>query len=302
MNTVIMVAGPVIGSLIGYVTNYIAVKMLFRPLRPIKIGKFRIPFTPGIFPKRKEQLAQALGKAVGNNLLTSKDVENLFLSENMKQKVVGQIGNSLFAEDERHTVQKLLSGYFQEDGYQTIKEQLENMLCAKIIAGLSQVDLASIIVQESARAIREKARNTLLAMMVNDKLIAALTTPVGEKVETYIRDNAPQSIRTIVRAEIETFEEQPLGTLVRKIGLQEESFLEMAEKVYVEFIQNKISGFIQQFDIAGTVEQKVNAMDVLEIEKLVFSVMKHELNAIVNLGALIGFVIGLLNIFVLYLQ
>lgn len=39
-------------------------------------------------------------------------------------------------------------------------------------------------------------------------------------------------------------------------------------------------------------------MDVMEIEKLTLSVMKHELDEIVNLGALIGFIIGILNIFI----
>ena len=39
-------------------------------------------------------------------------------------------------------------------------------------------------------------------------------------------------------------------------------------------------------------------MDVMELENMVLSVMKKELNTIVNLGALIGFVIGILNIFI----
>lgn len=45
---------PLLGCLIGYVTNSLAVKMLFRPYRPLRIGKFRIPFTPGMIPKDKE--------------------------------------------------------------------------------------------------------------------------------------------------------------------------------------------------------------------------------------------------------
>ena len=43
-------------------------------------------------------------------------------------------------------------------------------------------------------------------------------------------------------------------------------------------------------------EQKINGMDVQEVERLVLSVMKRELNAVVNLGALIGFIIGLINL------
>lgn len=69
MNIVSLLAGPVIGGVIGYFTNYIAVKMLFRPKTAIKIGSFTVPFTPGIIPKRKPALARAIGQAVGNNLV-----------------------------------------------------------------------------------------------------------------------------------------------------------------------------------------------------------------------------------------
>ena len=43
-------------------------------------------------------------------------------------------------------------------------------------------------------------------------------------------------------------------------------------------------------------EEKVNQMDVLEVEEVLLGIMKKELNAVVNLGAVIGFVIGLLNL------
>ena len=48
--------------------------------------------------------------------------------------------------------------------------------------------------------------------------------------------------------------------------------------------------------IAKVVEEKVNGMDVLEVENVLMSIMKKELNAVINLGALIGFIIGLLNL------
>ena len=54
-----------------------------------------------------------------------------------------------------------------------------------------------------------------------------------------------------------------------------------------------------KIDIAAVVEDKINRMDVREFEKLVLSVMKKELQAVVNLGALIGFVIGLINLLAL---
>lgn len=53
---------------------------------------------------------------------------------------------------------------------------------------------------------------------------------------------------------------------------------------------------IGDMDVAGMVEKKINEMDVAQFEELVLSVMKKELNAIVNLGALIGLVIGAINL------
>jgi uncharacterized membrane protein YheB (UPF0754 family) len=296
MNIINILAGPIIGSMIGYVTNYIAVKMLFRPLHPIKIGNFRLPFTPGIFPKRKEQLAKALGKAVGNNLLTGEDIENMFLTEEMKEKVITEIGNLLCTEE--YTIKNLLAAYFQQDDYVRGKTQLEKLICEKIVSGISKLDLGKIIARESGRVIKEKTQGTMLALLVNDKLIASLATPMGEKIETYIKENGREIIRPIVNKEIEILENRPIGDLVREVDIDKEQLLGMFDKIYTEFIRKKVAGFIKQFDIAGVVEQKVNDMDVLEIEELVFSVMKKELNAIVNLGALIGLLIGTLNIFI----
>ena len=55
---------------------------------------------------------------------------------------------------------------------------------------------------------------------------------------------------------------------------------------------------MKQLDIQGLVEEKINQMDVLELEKLVLTIMKKELDTIVNLGALVGFILGAVNIFI----
>ncbi len=61
----------VIGAAIGGLTNLLAIKMLFRPYRPITIGSWRLPFTPGLIPKRHNELAIQLGKMVVDYLLTA---------------------------------------------------------------------------------------------------------------------------------------------------------------------------------------------------------------------------------------
>ncbi len=61
---------PLLGAIIGYVTNSIAIKMLFRPLREIRVAGVRVPLTPGIIPKQRHELAQSIGRMVSNQLLT----------------------------------------------------------------------------------------------------------------------------------------------------------------------------------------------------------------------------------------
>jgi len=62
----------VLGALIGYVTNYIAVRMLFRPYRAVKIGSRTLPFTPGVIPKNKKRIAKACGAAVESSLFSGR--------------------------------------------------------------------------------------------------------------------------------------------------------------------------------------------------------------------------------------
>ena len=52
---------------------------------------------------------------------------------------------------------------------------------------------------------------------------------------------------------------------------------------------------MSHIDIASFIEDKVNSMDIDELERLIMTVMKNELNTIVSLGALVGGIIGLLS-------
>lgn len=62
---------PLIGAAIGYFTNWLAIKMLFRPLKPVMIGSWKLPFTPGILPRERERLSVSIGETVSRELLTT---------------------------------------------------------------------------------------------------------------------------------------------------------------------------------------------------------------------------------------
>ncbi|MBP6687820.1 MAG: DUF445 family protein [Lacibacter sp.] len=74
---------PVISAFIGWITNLVAIKMLFHPRNPVNVLGIRIQ---GIFPKRQDQFAEKLGKLVGQELLSFSDIEQKISNpENLKQ-------------------------------------------------------------------------------------------------------------------------------------------------------------------------------------------------------------------------
>jgi uncharacterized membrane protein YheB (UPF0754 family) len=120
MNTLLFfLAPPLLGAFIGYVTNYVAIRMLFRPLKPWRLLGFRLPMTPGVIPKKRQQLAQNIGKMVGEHLLTSEDVRKALTEEGFQQELQGIIEGRLADLMHRELgpvstlVPERFSGYFQ---------------------------------------------------------------------------------------------------------------------------------------------------------------------------------------------
>ena len=73
----LLIAPPVVGGVIGYFTNDLAITMLFRPYRPIYIFKRRLPLTPGLIPSNQARLAQRVADTIMGSLLTPEELQNL---------------------------------------------------------------------------------------------------------------------------------------------------------------------------------------------------------------------------------
>ncbi len=71
---VLYLAPPLVGAFIGYLTNRVAIRMLFRPLRGWYFGPFKIPMTPGVIPSKRHELAVNIGEMVGEHLVTGDEI------------------------------------------------------------------------------------------------------------------------------------------------------------------------------------------------------------------------------------
>lgn len=87
----IYVAPPVAGAIIGYFTNDIAIKMLFRPYKAIYIGKRQLPFTPGLIPRNQARLAKRIADTIMGSLLTPGELQNLAQRLLQTERVQGAI-------------------------------------------------------------------------------------------------------------------------------------------------------------------------------------------------------------------
>ncbi len=70
-------APPIIGGVIGYFTNDIAIRMLFRPYRAKFIGNWQVPFTPGVIPRNQARLGQRIADSITGSLLTPDELQKI---------------------------------------------------------------------------------------------------------------------------------------------------------------------------------------------------------------------------------
>lgn len=88
---------PLVGAFIGYMTNYIAIRMLFRPLRTVRLFGLRVPFTPGIIPARRGELAVRLGRTVGRHLVTAEDARRALEKQTFQTELRQVVSDKLDA-------------------------------------------------------------------------------------------------------------------------------------------------------------------------------------------------------------
>ena len=71
----------IVGGLIGWITNILAIKLMFRPINPIKIPILNIEIL-GLIPKRKNEIATNIGEVISNELLSMDDILDQALNNN----------------------------------------------------------------------------------------------------------------------------------------------------------------------------------------------------------------------------
>ena len=293
--TILHIIMPVaIGAVIGYFTNYLAIKMLFRPYNEHHIGKHRIPFTPGIIPRNRSKMAAAVGRAVSSRLLSPEDIAGTLTSSGAKAEITSAITDAVFNSDIS------IAGITGEDEPEKtdLALELSDGLAEKLRQKLLETDLQPVIDGALSEITKEYRRNPMIAMFLTDKLMLAADIKIEEGIKSYVRENGKELFASYITEMIGNIAHKPLCEATKESGISRETVLAAAEKGF-DAIAGKIAAEIpKHIDISGMIREKIDNMDVRELEELLMSVMKNELQAVVNLGAVLGAIIGAVNIFI----
>lgn len=292
-----IIAGPVIGAIIGYCTNYIAIKMMFRPFEAKKIGKFKVPFTPGIIPRRKESMAKAIGRVVEENLLNEDTVKNALLSDEVKNQIKAKIEQEIgkHREDER-TIEDIILNYV--DGITYIEEvaRIEEKLSEKVKNKLLDIDVGEIFSEKVVEIIQEKMNNNFILNKFTGKVTETIKSPIKNAINKYFEEDGVSLINPAVKEGMKSVTGTTVGKIVQKIEKSGVDISDVVIKIYEDIINEKIKSILSSLKIGDIIENRIKNMHMIEVEALILKTIKKELNAVVNLGALIGFILGLLNV------
>ena len=279
-----------VGGVIGYFTNSIAIKMLFRPHRAYYIGKLHVPFTPGIIPKNQKRLAGAIGDAVSNQLLT-KDaiIESV---SGAGDKYFTRIAESL--TDTELSVMKILPDSAQST---EVLERVSEAVSESIVDKLKHSDIESVVSKLGGETISTLATTApMLSMFLNDSMQEFIFEKVSEGIRNYINGEGEEAIKNTVSDYIRDMVNKPFGEMITEEE-KRENLRDAIEGALRNAVAKHGASLIDLLDIRGIVTLRIEEMDMDELEDLVLSVMKQELQAVINLGAVIGAVIGTINIF-----
>mgnify|MGYP000215961337 CR=1 FL=1 len=285
------IATPLIGAVIGYVTNWIAVKMLFRPRKEIRVFGKRLPFTPGVIPRGQGRLARAVGNVVETQLLTPEYLGEKLLSkeseEEFKSHVQSWIDSQKASED---TLYSSISNIVEED-------RLNNFI-ASAEESLSDFLSEKIIVDKVMQEAQNKLSESMFGMMLGGSFLEKIAGQVQDGIDTYIQENAREYVGKAVVKESKELQEKPMPEVtafLEEKGIYDPEFL---WGLYKKVIEDKLPALLSSLKLSLVVEERINAMQVEEVEELVLSIMNKELGAIVNLGAVIGLILGLINVII----
>jgi uncharacterized membrane protein YheB (UPF0754 family) len=258
------IIAPLGGAVIGYVTNAIAVKMLFRPLKEIRVAGLKLPFTPGILPRHRRRLADSIGVMVERELFTPQVLVERLANRDVREKL-SRIAVSM-------------AGKKAEEWYPGAVSQLVIFLSTPKIRGI----------------LESQGRVFLNRIVLSLNVFQRFVVTIG-KYDTTLDEKMPAIIEDLLRE----FE-----NLLRSETVKERLFsffgqsLEKVSGRMGELSTEQLAGILDSVDIRALVRDRIDKLDMLQVEGIILDLLAGELKWINLFGAVLGALIGVFQILI----
>lgn len=297
------VAPVALGGIIGAFTNYIAIKMMFRPYSEKRLFGFVVPFTPGIIPKRQNDLAKAIGRVVSDNLVDADGISKVLLSDETIGKLESKIDEMIHSlQTNENSLRVFFSNYAGEERVENLIKRVNDNLVSKIDGIVSDEKIGLTIAASAMSALDERIGDGFMGMITKNALADTIKDKITPKLANLINDvmrgDGRKMILSIVDDEINRFANGSVASWAAGMSDEKiESLKRDVVKLYSEKVNVELPRLLRTIDISKIVEDKIQSMDMPTVERLVLDVANNELYMLVWLGGLLGAIIGVANIF-----
>lgn len=295
--------GPAVGAVIGYITNDIAIRMLFRPHQAKYFMGIHVPFTPGIIPKEKVRIASSIGKAVSENLMNREVLEKSLLSDEMLEKMNDAIDEFVATQrDNDETIEQFASHYLSAEDIAAMRENTSTSIVKMIAGKLQDSHLGESIARMATEHVMEKTRKSVAGRLGADMLLQPIAQLVegflAKHINEILTNNSQQMVENLVVTQSQELMNMTMSQLINGHDEQVAQIKKGIFNAYRVIITEHLPRILQDIDISTIIEQRINEMDMDEAEAIILDVMKKELRAIVWLGALLGSIMGTINVLI----
>lgn len=260
--------GVIVGAAIGYFTNWLAIKMLFRPYEEKRIFGFKVPFTPGLIPKERKRIAKSIGEAIGSHLLTKETILNSLCSDKINEALSAWV---------KKEVKKL------ENGDSTIEDNLKELLSDHYgeIRDDIKENITDIVIQGMGSDVFKEEITLILQKEVSELLKTSPEAVLSSKEYIELRNTAISALNSNIKSD--GVKEKITSIIVEKINNLKESNSTVEEILPPTIIGNlKVYVYNKRYDIGKYIEALLKEDKYeIKIKEVIQNIIATQLNPMV---------------------
>jgi uncharacterized membrane protein YheB (UPF0754 family) len=253
----------------GYGAAWLAVKMLFRPLKPVYVFGWKLPFTPGLLPAERERFVDALAGVIAEKLLTADILAAAFHDLRLDMDVE-RLARSRYAErSQPDALLPIVAG--------RITEMLTTFKNSSEAKWRIAHEFRAVVIQRLERDYHPAVRQTA-AFLVGDALVYRI-------VDRAINNLADQLSESMAIREV-------LDEALRRLP---EAIFASKRPLQTRIAHDLVRQLSERLDIKGIIKRRFETFSNDIFESLVYETAGRELRGIMVFGTYVGLAVGILQ-------